>query len=350
MRFLMRPPFISPSGVTPFALVSTCLRNHLRRSTSSAPPYPPLLDRFDLTGAISQVSQEALGIDKSARPAVKRGTVWFLSQETTGWENPFKRSPSQGPEPRQRRKSGDAVSSATDKTPAQPGKAHRRSVSSNSALDDTGSAIRRLKIRLSPQGEANGGTEEEEDGDQEPTRKRPRISSPSEPAQTGGRTDDNFDAHDQESGSVSSDLGPETLLGVFQDDPRLGEERINPVSPQPHRWPSPAWDPSSDDLDVSRLQEDFGRLSNRTRHGSFSSQEDLSRIEFETVSDDDTPATTPRSPYPNAATPIDIDTERTKADETSLETTLCPSAVSDHEEELSSRDQKLTSACTTSLY
>jgi len=84
----------------PFAIVSSCIRSHLRRrgmtatNSSNGRPFgpklpPPLFASYELAGIPEPVDVLAMGIDKDAKPAVKRGTLWYLSTEGTGYPSPF---------------------------------------------------------------------------------------------------------------------------------------------------------------------------------------------------------------------------------------------------------------------
>lgn len=81
------------SGTTPFAHVSTCIRSHLRRATTSVPPYAPLVTSFELVGILTPAEVAAVGLVSEDKPAVKRGTLWYLDERVLGKgkgvEDPF---------------------------------------------------------------------------------------------------------------------------------------------------------------------------------------------------------------------------------------------------------------------
>ncbi|KAK4053045.1 hypothetical protein OIV83_001780 [Microbotryomycetes sp. JL201] len=72
------------AGLTPFTHISTCIRSHLRRAAYSKPPYYPLLRAHDLTGMIAPHDVPAVGLKAQDRPAVKRGTLWYLDSNALG--------------------------------------------------------------------------------------------------------------------------------------------------------------------------------------------------------------------------------------------------------------------------
>ena len=72
------------SGTTPFAHVSTCIRSHVARAAAASPPYPPLLVPFELVGALTVEEVRAVGLHAEQRPAVKRGTLWYLNPRVLG--------------------------------------------------------------------------------------------------------------------------------------------------------------------------------------------------------------------------------------------------------------------------
>lgn len=74
----------SNSGTTPFAHVSTCIRSHVARASAASPPYPPLLVPFELVGALTPEEVRAVGLHAEQRPAVKRGTLWYLNPRVLG--------------------------------------------------------------------------------------------------------------------------------------------------------------------------------------------------------------------------------------------------------------------------
>lgn len=88
------------SGSQPFAVVSSAIRSHLRRrgmtatNSSNGRPFgpnlpPPLFASYELAGIPDPEDVLAMGIKKDAKPAVKRGTLWYLSTEGTGYASPF---------------------------------------------------------------------------------------------------------------------------------------------------------------------------------------------------------------------------------------------------------------------
>lgn len=88
------------SGSQPFAIVSSCIRSHLRRrgmtatNSSSGRPFapklpPPLFASYELAGQPDPKDIAAIGIEREAKPAVKRGTLWYMSEEGTGYASPF---------------------------------------------------------------------------------------------------------------------------------------------------------------------------------------------------------------------------------------------------------------------
>ncbi|GAA6061842.1 hypothetical protein JCM10212_000759 [Sporobolomyces blumeae] len=76
--------WLKNAGTTPFAHVSTCIRSHIARSSSAAPPYIPLLVPFELVGALTAEEVRAVGLHAEQRPAVKRGTLWYLNPQVLG--------------------------------------------------------------------------------------------------------------------------------------------------------------------------------------------------------------------------------------------------------------------------
>ena len=88
-----QPPLLPRSGTTPFAHISTCIRSHLRRASIAVPPYPPVLTSFELVGALTAYEIRAVGLRSEERPAVKRGTLWYLDERVlgkgVGAEDPF---------------------------------------------------------------------------------------------------------------------------------------------------------------------------------------------------------------------------------------------------------------------
>lgn len=83
------------SGTTPFAHVSTCIRSHVSRASAAQPPYTPLLVPFELVGALTAEEVRAVGLHAEQRPAVKRGTLWYLNPQVfgpgVGADDPFVR-------------------------------------------------------------------------------------------------------------------------------------------------------------------------------------------------------------------------------------------------------------------
>ncbi|KAM0792435.1 hypothetical protein ACM66B_005112 [Microbotryomycetes sp. NB124-2] len=72
------------AGLTPHTHISTCIRSHLRRAAHANPPYYPLLRSHDLTGAVAPHDVPAVGLKSEDRPAIKRGTLWFLDENALG--------------------------------------------------------------------------------------------------------------------------------------------------------------------------------------------------------------------------------------------------------------------------
>ncbi|SCV68988.1 BQ2448_2008 [Microbotryum intermedium] len=87
--------WLKSAGTTPFAHISTCIRSHTRRAQIADPPYQPLLLPFELVGALSPHEVAAVGLVAEERPAVKRGTLWYLNEALfgsgLGAEDPFVR-------------------------------------------------------------------------------------------------------------------------------------------------------------------------------------------------------------------------------------------------------------------
>lgn len=75
-------------------MVSTCIRTHLKRrgfglNNAYVKQGPlPLVSSWDLTTTIPPEDQCVVGIEPHAKPAVKRGTLWYLSQ-AAGFPSPF---------------------------------------------------------------------------------------------------------------------------------------------------------------------------------------------------------------------------------------------------------------------
>ncbi|GAA6016901.1 hypothetical protein JCM11491_006907 [Sporobolomyces phaffii] len=76
--------WLKNAGTSPFAHVSTCIRAHIARSSSANPPYLPLLIPFELVGALTVEEVRAVGLHAEQRPAVKRGTLWYLNPRVFG--------------------------------------------------------------------------------------------------------------------------------------------------------------------------------------------------------------------------------------------------------------------------
>lgn len=78
-----------------FAHVSAAIRAHLRRAMLADPPYAPLITAFELTGALTPTQIRAVGLNAEERPAVKRGTLWYLDEAVFGTgigaDDPFER-------------------------------------------------------------------------------------------------------------------------------------------------------------------------------------------------------------------------------------------------------------------
>ncbi|GAA5920228.1 hypothetical protein JCM1841_000429 [Sporobolomyces salmonicolor] len=87
--------WLKNAGTTPFAHVSTCIRSHISRAASATPPYLPLLTPFELVGALTAEEVRAVGLHAEQRPAVKRGTLWYLNPQVfgpgVGADDPFVR-------------------------------------------------------------------------------------------------------------------------------------------------------------------------------------------------------------------------------------------------------------------
>ncbi|GAA5871725.1 hypothetical protein JCM3774_003031 [Rhodotorula dairenensis] len=81
---MLERDWLKNAGTTPFAHVSTCIRSHVARATSATPPYPPLLVPFELVGALTPEEVRAVGLHAEQRPAVKRGTLWYLNPRVLG--------------------------------------------------------------------------------------------------------------------------------------------------------------------------------------------------------------------------------------------------------------------------
>lgn len=92
---LTRRSRLCNSGTTPFAHVSTCIRSHVARASQATPAYEPLLVPFELVGALTPEEVRAVGLHAEQRPAVKRGTLWYLNPRVLGFgigaDDPFVR-------------------------------------------------------------------------------------------------------------------------------------------------------------------------------------------------------------------------------------------------------------------
>ncbi|GAA94083.1 hypothetical protein E5Q_00730 [Mixia osmundae IAM 14324] len=77
------------SGTQPFALVSTCIRTHVRRAATGSKPYAPLFSPYELNGPVPAEDIPGMGIDKDGKPVIKRGTLWYLSEKGAGYPSPF---------------------------------------------------------------------------------------------------------------------------------------------------------------------------------------------------------------------------------------------------------------------
>lgn len=64
------------------------------------PPYVPLLTSFELVGALTAQEIRAVGLRSEERPAVKRGTLWYLNEKLfgkgVGADDPFDRNRNDG--------------------------------------------------------------------------------------------------------------------------------------------------------------------------------------------------------------------------------------------------------------
>ncbi|GAA5993556.1 hypothetical protein JCM5350_002803 [Sporobolomyces pararoseus] len=87
--------WLKNAGTSPFAHVSTCIRAHIARASGANPPYLPLLIPFELVGALTVEEVRAVGLHAEQRPAVKRGTLWYLNPRVfgpgVGADDPFVR-------------------------------------------------------------------------------------------------------------------------------------------------------------------------------------------------------------------------------------------------------------------
>ncbi|GAA5989272.1 hypothetical protein JCM10908_001234 [Rhodotorula pacifica] len=81
---MLERDWLKNAGTTPFAHVSTCIRSHVARASQASPPYPPLLVPFELVGALTAEEVRAVGLHAEQRPAVKRGTLWYLNPRVLG--------------------------------------------------------------------------------------------------------------------------------------------------------------------------------------------------------------------------------------------------------------------------
>ncbi|GAA5996133.1 uncharacterized protein JCM10292_007412 [Rhodotorula paludigena] len=81
---MLERDWLKNAGTTPFAHVSTCIRSHVSRAAAAKPPYAPLLVPFELVGALTAEEVRAVGLHAEQRPAVKRGTLWYLNPQVLG--------------------------------------------------------------------------------------------------------------------------------------------------------------------------------------------------------------------------------------------------------------------------
>ncbi|GAA6042752.1 hypothetical protein JCM8097_007458 [Rhodosporidiobolus ruineniae] len=81
---MLERDWLKNAGTTPFAHVSTCIRSHVARAGAATPPYLPLLVPFELVGALTVEEVRAVGLHAEQRPAVKRGTLWYLNPQVFG--------------------------------------------------------------------------------------------------------------------------------------------------------------------------------------------------------------------------------------------------------------------------
>ncbi|GAA6004519.1 hypothetical protein JCM10207_000915 [Rhodosporidiobolus poonsookiae] len=81
---MLERDWLKNAGTTPFAHVSTCIRSHISRAAGANPPYLPLLTPFELVGALTAEEVRAVGLHAEQRPAVKRGTLWYLNPQVFG--------------------------------------------------------------------------------------------------------------------------------------------------------------------------------------------------------------------------------------------------------------------------
>ncbi|GAA5848400.1 hypothetical protein JCM8547_004504 [Rhodosporidiobolus lusitaniae] len=92
---MLERDWLKNAGTTPFAHVSTCIRSHIARAAGASPPYLPLLTPFELVGALTAEEVRAVGLHAEQRPAVKRGTLWYLNPQVfgsgVGADDPFVR-------------------------------------------------------------------------------------------------------------------------------------------------------------------------------------------------------------------------------------------------------------------
>ncbi|GAA5885324.1 hypothetical protein JCM6882_009570 [Rhodosporidiobolus microsporus] len=92
---MLERDWLKNAGTTPFAHVSTCIRAHIARAAGASPPYLPLLTPFELVGALAAEEVRAVGLHAEQRPAVKRGTLWYLNAKVfgpgVGADDPFVR-------------------------------------------------------------------------------------------------------------------------------------------------------------------------------------------------------------------------------------------------------------------
>ncbi|GAA5941096.1 uncharacterized protein JCM15063_000646 [Sporobolomyces koalae] len=81
---MLEKGWLKNAGTSPFAHVSTCIRAHIARVSSASPTYLPLLIPFELVGALTAEEVRAVGLHAEQRPAVKRGTLWYLNPQVFG--------------------------------------------------------------------------------------------------------------------------------------------------------------------------------------------------------------------------------------------------------------------------
>ncbi|KAK4058733.1 hypothetical protein OIO90_000177 [Microbotryomycetes sp. JL221] len=76
--------WLSTNGPSPFTHISACIRSHIRRAAMANPPYLPILRAHDLAGSIPNHDVPAVGLRAEDRPAIKRGTLWYLDENALG--------------------------------------------------------------------------------------------------------------------------------------------------------------------------------------------------------------------------------------------------------------------------